>query len=205
MSTIRVLIVEDEPLIAQDICDCLQSRDYDVIDVVHDFSETLESLKTNPPDIAILDINLDGRMEGLDIGKIITEKYSFPFIYLTSYANKSIIEKAKPTRPMGYIVKPFNEKDLFSTIEIALYNYNIDRRPFALSLSSLNQKTLNQITSKEFEVLELIFKGMTNKQISKELCVSLNTTKTHVKNLYQKLDAHSRTELIQHVQERLKL
>ncbi len=202
MSSIRVLIVEDEALIAEDIRDCLLSQDYEVIDVVHNAEDAILSIEKNQLDVALLDINLHGHYEGIELGKLITNQYNFPFVYLTSYAHKFIIEKAKITRPMGYIVKPFSEKDLFTTLEIALYNYNIDRRPQVLSLEALNSRlSINKLTEREFETLESIFEGMTNKQISNKLFVSPNTIKTHIKNLYLKIGAHSRAEIIRIVRE----
>jgi CheY-like chemotaxis protein len=123
MPTIRVLIVEDEPLIAEDIRDCLTNVDYSVVAVAHNKEQALAALKKEVPDLALLDINLGKNMDGLEIAKIINEEFYIPFIFLTSYSNRPVIEKAKITRPMGYIMKPFNERDLYSSIEIALYNF----------------------------------------------------------------------------------
>ncbi len=120
MSEIKVLIVEDEPLIAEDIGEYLTNIDYAVDAIVHNKEDAIEFLKTNLPDIALLDINLGGNMDGFTIAEYINKKCNFPFLYLTSYANKSIVEQAKYTRPMGFIVKPFDEADLYSSIEIAL-------------------------------------------------------------------------------------
>ena len=124
MATIRVLIVEDEPLIAEDIREYLTNADYSVSAVAHDKAQALRALDAQTPDIALLDINLGGNMDGLEIANIINEKYYAPFIFLTSYSHQTILDQAKVTRPMGYILKPFNERDLYSSIEIALYNFS---------------------------------------------------------------------------------
>ncbi len=204
MEAIRVLIVEDDVLIALDISDCLSTEDYVITDIVHSHDDALRSMEKEQPDIAILDINLEGKLDGIKLGEVITQEYNFPFIYLTAYANKSILEKAKATRPMGYLVKPFNERDLFSSIQIALYNFNLDRKPNKLSLDSINMKLFQKITVKEFDVILAILEGKTNSQISEQLFISINTVKTHVKNIYQKLDVHTRIELIKKLKSLMK-
>lgn len=197
MSEIKVLIVEDEPLIAEDIGEYLTNIDYAVDAIVHNKEDALKFLNSGSlPDIAILDINLGGNMDGFKIAEHINEHCNFPFLYLTSYANKSVVEQAKYTRPMGFIVKPFDEADLYSSIEIALYNYSQTNKPKEFNRDLINAKILSQITEKEFEVLTDIYEGRTNKQMSDKHFVSINTIKTHIQKIYDKLDVHSRSETI---------
>lgn len=196
MSEIKVLIVEDEPLIAEDIGEYLSNSDYSVLAIVHNMKDALKVLQNHTPDIALLDINLNGELDGFKIAEEINLKYKFPFLYLTSYADKATIDKAKYTRPMGYIVKPFVEVDLYSSIEIALYNFSQLNKPKALSKDLVNQKIVGQITDKEFKVLMDMYEGLTNKQMSAKHFVSINTIKTHIQKLYDKLDVHSRTEVL---------
>jgi DNA-binding NarL/FixJ family response regulator len=196
MPTIRVLIVEDEPLIAEDIRDCLTNVDYSVVAVAHNKEQALAALKKEVPDLALLDINLGKNMDGLEIAKIINEEFYIPFIFLTSYSNRPVIEKAKITRPMGYIMKPFNERDLYSSIEIALYNFSQGSRPRHFNAESLNQRLETPLTDREFEILKDIYEGNTNKQLAAKHFVSINTIKTHIQNIYDKLDVHSRAEAI---------
>src|SRR5690606_10354408 len=84
MSEIKVLVVEDEPLIAEDIREFLTNVDYDVVAVAHNKEAALKSLKNSCPDIVLLDINLDHSMDGIDIAHQINTHYQVPFIYLTS-------------------------------------------------------------------------------------------------------------------------
>lgn len=193
MSEISVLIVEDEPLIAEDISEYLTNQDYRVSGLAYNLEDAIASLEFDCPDIALLDINLGGNMDGFKIAETINEKYNIPFLYLTSYSAKSVIDKAKFTRPMGYIVKPFDENDLFSSIEIALYNFAQIQRPPLLSRELINQKLLSQLTSKEFEILIDIYEGKTNKQMCEKHFISINTVKTHIQKIYEKLGVHSRT------------
>jgi DNA-binding NarL/FixJ family response regulator len=196
MSEIKILIVEDEPLIAQDIASILEGIDYNVANVVYEKEAALRYIEIHPIDFAILDINLDGGAEGIEIGSILQQHYNVPFIYLTSYAEKSILEKAKLTRPKGYLVKPFDEKDLFATIEIALFNHAQEQKPFAWDYESFNASILSKLTPREFEIMLDLYEGKTNQQIAQKQFVSINTIKTHVKNLYSKLDVQSRTDLM---------
>lgn len=196
MSGIRVLVVEDEPLIAEDIRETLDNIDFEVSGVAYDSDAALLELAENTPDIVLLDVNLGSELDGIDIAAIINKKYQIPFIYLTSYADRATVDRAKHTRPMGYIVKPFDERDLFTTLEIALHNFSQAQPKIELDLEVLNAKLLGKLTQKEFEILTSIFEGKTNRQMAEEHFISLNTIKTHVKNLYDKLDVHTRTQAI---------
>lgn len=201
MANIQVLIVEDEPLIAEDICEYLSNVDYSVLAVAYNKSQALKALEQLTPDMILLDINLGGNLDGIEIAHLINQKYQAPFIFLTSYAHKSILDQAKVTRPMGYIVKPFTEKDLFSSIEIALYNFSQNAQPHNLNLERINQVLLSPLTEKEFQALQDIYQGLTNKQMAKKQFVTVNTIKTHLQNLYDKLSVGSRSEAMAKLRE----
>lgn len=193
---IRVLIVEDEVFIANDIASTLAKIDYTVSGIAYDSEKALHELKHNCPDIVLLDINLEGEQDGVDIAHEINARFEIPFIYLTSYGDKQTIERAKRTRPMGYIMKPFNETDLYSAVEIALYNYARMHHPINFNIQSLNQKLLSPLTAKEFEILCDIYDGKTNQQLAEKHFISKNTVKTHVKHIFDKLKVQSRVEAI---------
>ena len=192
MNEIRVLTVEDEPIIARDIAATLEGIDYSVSGIALSGRKALAELENNLPDIALLDINLGGEPDGIRLGDTIRRQYEIPFIYLTSHADRATVERAKYTLPMGYIVKPFDEKDLFTTLEIALFNYSQFRFPVRFDLEKLNARLLSKLTPKEFEILQDLYEGKTNQQLAARHYISLNTVKTHVKHLYEKLDVQSR-------------
>ena len=198
MSDIRVLIVEDEPLIAEDIAQGLEKNEFLVSAVVYSKEDAIEQLNINLPDMVLLDINLSGEMSGIEIAEKINTQYNIPFIFITSYSDKQTLEKAKFTEPSGYIVKPFNEASLYSTLEIALYNHaQKNKRKFPeLSFSKINQYLSDQISEREFSLLQLIYDGKTNKQIADALFISTNTVKKHINNTYLKLGASSRATSI---------
>ncbi|NND09261.1 MAG: response regulator transcription factor [Saprospiraceae bacterium] len=201
MTQIRVLVVEDEPLIAEDIKETLDNMDFGVSGVAYDSRTALEELSRNTPDLVLLDVNLGSEMDGIDIAQVINREYKIPFVFLTSYADKSTVDRAKHTRPMGYVVKPFDEKDLFTTLEIALYNFSMTQPRVDLSLARINKLLVGNLTQKEFEILSSIFDGKTNRQMAEEHFVSVNTIKTHIKNVYDKLDVHTRTQAIAKLRE----
>jgi two-component system, response regulator PdtaR len=196
MSAIRVLIIEDDPIIAEDIKEMLTNVNYTVVGIGYDKEDALELIDKTKPDLILLDINLSGNYEGFEIANYINKSRKIPFIYLTSYSGKEILEKAKNTMPMGYIVKPFNERELYSTIEISLFNFSKFMLPVELNRDNLNQLIANQLTQKEFDVLKSLYEGKTNQQLADEQFVSVNTIKTHIKNVYEKLDTHTRSETI---------
>ena len=198
MNGIRVLIVEDEPLIAEDIAAVLERDDYVISGIVYGKSDALGELAANLPDMALLDINLNGGMEGIEIADIINQQYNIPFVFITSYSDKYTLDKAKHTEPSGYIVKPFNEAGLYSTLEIALYNHaQKNKRKFPeLMLDKINHHVTQPISEREFVLLQLIYDGKTNKQISEALFISPNTVKKHINNTYLKLNATSRATAI---------
>ncbi len=203
MTEIRILIVEDEPIIAEDIASALNKNEYDVSGIAYDKEDALHELKTNTPDLALLDINLSGAQEGIEIAEIMSTNYHIPFIFLTSYSDKGTLEKAKHTEPSGYIVKPFSEAGLYSTIEIALYNFaqkNKNRFP-ELSMTVINKCLTEAVTEREFDLLHLIYEGNTNQQIADTLFISLNTVKKHINHIYLKLNTTSRSSTIARLRE----
>lgn len=203
MNETKILIVEDEPLIAEDIAEALRRNDYAVSAIVYSKEDALAELDCNLPDVVLLDINLNGGMEGIEIAGMIAANYNIPFIFLTSYSDKATVASSKVTEPAGYIVKPFTEAGLYSSLEIALYNYaQKNKRNFPeLKLSVINQGLASPVSEREFQLLQLIYDGHSNKQIAAELFISLNTVKKHINNLYLKLDVTSHSSATARIRE----
>ena len=198
MDTIRVLIVEDEPLIAENISMYLNNHNFAVSGIAYDDEEAIAELKNNPPDAVLLDVNLESAKDGIEIAEYINNNNRIPFVFLTSYSDKTIVERAKRTNPAGYIVKPFNEQTLYTTLEIALANFatRANQHVPKLSLQKINMNLPGPLSDREFEVLELIYEGKTNQQICDLLFIAMNTVKRHVTNAYFKLDVNNRSGAI---------
>ncbi len=126
MSKVKVLVVEDEMVVSMMICDLLEELGYEVLDAVSSYEEAIESLKENDPDIAILDVKIAGEKTGIDVACYIKEKQNIPFIFLTSQTDSRTVNAAKVLNPNAYLVKPFTKDDLYTSIELAVYNYQGD-------------------------------------------------------------------------------
>lgn len=120
MQALRILVVEDEFIIATNLKLILEDLGYEPYEPVSNKKQAIQFLKDNEVDIAILDINLDGRHEGIEVGRFICENQHIPFIYLTSNADRATIDEAKQTRPNAYLIKPFTAEDIYAAIETAV-------------------------------------------------------------------------------------
>lgn len=116
MSKPKILIVEDEPLIADDIAEILEKNGYDVVGIADEAEEALDLIAECRPAVALLDINIEGDQDGVQLAA----QLSIPFVFLTSYYDHATLERAAKTNPSGYIVKPFNESDLLANLGLAL-------------------------------------------------------------------------------------
>ena len=194
--SLRILIVEDEPIISDDIESTLLSNDYDVAGKAYSSTQALDMLLTRYPDLVLLDIAIKGDKDGINIATIIREKYHIPFIFLTSYSDKETLDRAKPTMPYGYIVKPFKDRDLLTAIEMGMYRFSSENNTVPIIKENIEQKNNVQLTKMEYSILILIWEGKSNKAISEALFISVNTVKTHVKNTFEKFGVRSRNELM---------
>lgn len=123
MGNVSVLVVEDENIVAKDIRQSLLKMGYKVIGTASSGEKAKEILKENQPDIILMDIMLKGNMSGIDTAEYVKDIYDLPVIFLTAYADENTLSKAKITEPYGYILKPFKEIDLHTSIEMALYKH----------------------------------------------------------------------------------
>ena len=201
MSELNILVVEDEALIAEDIAMICNNHGYHVVGTAHTGGQAICAIEEHQLDLILLDINLEDEIDGVDIARYISEHKGLPFIYITSYADLDTIERVKKTKPIGYIVKPFIKDQLLSTIEISLHNLSQRQIPGGLDLEKLNGKLIKPITNREFAILSLIYQGKTNQQMAALEYVSVNTIKYHIKQLYQKLGANSRSSLMARIRE----
>ncbi len=124
MSKIKVLIVEDELIIAEDMREILEAIGYEVPYIAMNSREAIEAIKKYQPDLIMLDIMMGGKPAGIELARYIRANHDLPFVFCTSHADKATVEEAKATKPNGYLVKPFNSEELYTSIEIALVNYS---------------------------------------------------------------------------------
>jgi PAS domain S-box-containing protein len=126
MEKIKILVVEDESIVAKDIQQTLIRLGYDVPATASSAQNAFAKLEEIDPDLVFLDIKLKGELDGIHIAEHIKKTYDIPVIFLTSFVDKNTLDRAKITEPYGYIVKPFSESDLQTTVEMALYKFKKD-------------------------------------------------------------------------------
>ncbi len=124
----KILITEDESIIAKDLEICLGHLGWEAVKVAYSGREAVKQANIWQPDMVLIDIKLGNGMDGIEVARRISSFSDVPVIYLTAYADNETLDRAKTTRPYGYIVKPFDERSLQATIEMALHKYRSDKR-----------------------------------------------------------------------------
>ena len=123
----KILIVEDEAVVAEDVRTKVEGLRYEVSGVTGSGEEAVKLAETERPDLVLMDIRLEGPIDGLEAAQRIRDRLDIPVVYVTAYADDRTLARAKITEPYGYILKPFRTKDLHSTIETALYKHRMER------------------------------------------------------------------------------
>ena len=118
---IQIALVEDDFVIAKDLEMSLQNIGYNVKHVYDNGEDFLKGVSKHKPDLALLDIQLAGKMDGIDVAEVLSNKHHLPFVFLTAQDDLLTLERAKFTEPQAYLIKPINITELQATIEIALY------------------------------------------------------------------------------------
>jgi PAS domain S-box-containing protein len=122
----KIMIVEDEGIVAKALQNKLLKFGFDCNVICHTGEDAVEKSKESKPDLILMDIFLKGKMDGIEAAECIGKNSDIPIIYLTAYANDETLERAKITHPFGYILKPYKEKDLQVAIEMSLYKHKLD-------------------------------------------------------------------------------
>ncbi len=139
MSKNNILVVEDESIVSKDIQQSLKKLGYNISGAASTGLKAIEIANEMKPDLVLMDIMLKGDMSGIETAEKIKETLNIPVIYLTAYADENTLSRAKVTEPYGYIIKPFKEIDLHTSIEMALYKHSkeqeiVKERDFLYSL-----------------------------------------------------------------------
>lgn len=127
MAQAKILVVEDEGIVAQEIKSRLQRLGYTVCGIVHSGSKAIEKTDELTPDLVLMDIKLKGDIDGIEAAAEIKKRCNIPVIYLTAYTDEETLKRAKTMEPFGYIVKPFEERNLMVSIEIALHRHKSEK------------------------------------------------------------------------------
>ncbi|HHE46719.1 MAG TPA: PAS domain S-box protein, partial [Bacteroidetes bacterium] len=124
----RILVVEDQRIVGLDIQGKLEGLGYEVPSIVSRGEDVLETAKKTRPNLVLMDIRLEGKMDGIEAAVQLRHSLDVPVVYITAYADDDTLKRAKLTEPYGYLLKPFEERDLCITIEMALYKHSVERK-----------------------------------------------------------------------------
>ncbi len=128
MPSAKILIVEDDWIVASNIKNMLEEMEYVVPAIVSSGEQGIEKAGETEPDLILMDIMLKGEMDGIEAARIIRSEFNIPAVFLTAYADKEILDRVKTTEPLGYIIKPFEDRELLTAIELALYKHKMESR-----------------------------------------------------------------------------
>ncbi len=180
----KILIVEDETVIALELEDRLQRMGYAVAGSAPNGKAALQMIEAARPDIVLMDINLKGARDGIEIAEEIRARYDIPVIYLTAYADHATLRRARDTTPFGYLLKPFREAELHANIEMAVHKHRADNylreQANQDALTGLyNRRFLNEALPREFERAQRNNSGLSLAMLDIDMLKSVNDTYGH--------------------------
>ena len=167
MNRRKILVIEDEAIIARDIQKSLEELGYEVPDTISSGEAAISMAGEVMPDLVLMDIVLQGDMDGIEAAEEIKNLYDIPVIYLTAYADDKVMERARVTEPFGYMIKPFEERELHTTIEMALYKHKVEKRLreseqlFSTTLKSIGDAVITTDSEGVVTFLNPVAEGLT--------------------------------------------
>ncbi|RLA82267.1 MAG: hypothetical protein DRG78_07680 [Epsilonproteobacteria bacterium] len=200
----KILIVEDETLVALEIASALKKDGYKVIDTVESAKQAFHAIERERPDLIIMDINIEGKMNGIEASRYINDTYTdMPIIFLTAYTDKNTVDKAIDTLPKAYLTKPFSRDELYRAVKLAIAEVNKSQKIrlnnciYQKSTAELifDDKTTT-LTKKEKSLLDLLIKNKNNivpfdtldYEVWSDKSVSNTTRRTLIHRINSKLD-----------------
>jgi signal transduction histidine kinase len=199
MAKANIMIVEDEAIVGEELKISLEDMGYTVTSIVKSGEQAIEKAEQDCPDLILMDIRLKGQMDGVEAAELIRSRLGIPVVFLTAYADEDKLGRAKLTMPFGYILKPFKDRDLKVTIEIALHTAKIDaERKLAEEKLRESRQQLQNLSSQLIEIQE-----KERKRISLELHDGLGQTLTVVQLGLKEIEEELPSELDPTIGERL--
>jgi DNA-binding NarL/FixJ family response regulator len=177
----KILVVEDELVVADNLCNALTKVGYQSMMPAINYSQAVKKIELYHPDFAILDINLSGHKDGIDLASYIRENHNIPFVFLTAFGDDDTLNRAMKTKPCAYLIKPISKSELKPTIEIALIN-------FKMRMMAERPHFTEILTPSEKRIVGMIANNKTSSQIANELSLSISTIKNHRHRICSKLE-----------------
>lgn len=198
------MVVEDEIATAMELEEMLVSRGYSFVGTASYGKEAVSMAKSLKPDLILMDIKLSGKMDGIDAAEKIMVESGTPLIFLTGHSDENLIARAKQANPLGYILKPLDERQIISAIEIALNRAELETRSkpsehkaeeandFNTSFSPKLSQKYPALTRRELSVARLVVQGMANKEMALFLNLAEGTIEWHRKNIRKKMGLNNK-------------
>ena len=196
MSTAKILIVEDEKVVAMSLESSLNSMGYDVCGTVDRGERAIAVASDNRPDLVIMDIKIKGEMDGIDTARQLRKKFHLPCIFLTAFSDQAILDRAKEVEPLGFIIKPFNGRELKSTMEIALFKAQMEKRLRKMNhdledrVEKRTRKLTSEIARRKRSEKELLDKTRSLKEANKALKSMLDNREAEKKAIESEFVLH---------------
>lgn len=175
MAETRILVVEDESVVAKDIQWSLKGLGYAICGWASSGEEAIQKARDLRPDLVLMDVVLKGEMDGIQASEHIRKNFNIPVIYLTAYADEHTLQRAKVTEPFGYILKPFEERELHTTLEVALYRHKTEKairdkeQWLSTTLRSIGEGVITTDTSENVTFMNSVAESLTGWQEAEAL------------------------------------
>lgn len=225
MDVAKVMIVEDDVIVAEDLSRSLRASGYDVTGYAVSGDEAVDLARTVMPDLILMDVFLSEGHDGITVARTITDWMDVPIVFITACSTEKVVEAAVNAGAAGYIVKPFQFRQVTAAIKVALQRRE-DRRtakppsagetagPFAARLKRAQALLSDdavwtagdvrhggpkriRITRREKEIIRGLVCCRRLSTVAMELGISVHTARNHLKSIFHKLDVHSQDELLQ--------
>ncbi len=163
----KILVVEDETIVSMEIQDRLKEMNYLVCGAASSGEEAIRKSAESEPDLVLMDIMLKGKMDGIEAADVVIKEHGIPVIFLTAHSDEATLQRAKLTAPFGYLLKPFNDRALHTTIEMALYRHEMEKKVrdsekwLSTTLTSLNEGVITTDKSGKIKFINPIAEKMT--------------------------------------------
>jgi DNA-binding NarL/FixJ family response regulator len=189
----KILIIEDERIVAQNVNDLLTQEGFEVAGVADSYDSGLKLFLATEPELVLCDVRIKGTLTGVDLMKHLKKSFDFKIIYVTAYGDEALLAETQATSPEAFVIKPYTEKQLMMSIRLAKGS---TRQSQNISQDDPKLKAYEELSLREKQVLALVGKGKSSKEISEELFISPLTVETHRKNILKKMEFDSVVQLI---------
>lgn len=201
MSPASILIVEDEVIIAENLSNKIRKLGYAVAGIAHSGNGAIKMAFDLRPQLILMDIQLEGTVDGIDTAEAIRNRYDVPIVYLTAHSDRATLQRAKLSEPLGYILKPFDDRDLTIKIEMALYKHKTDkkiqdqRELLRITLSSIGEAVIATDAEGRISFINTVAESLTGqlkdttigKPLEQALTIIDENDQTRLTNLMQNL------------------